>query len=193
MTNDRPGRAEQRLAADGGIACFSSCLLLFSFNADRAPQLKAGVRCLVRFGGSMTKAKSHTLIITVVAALLFGCCQASLAQSRGATLPHSMKGYELYSWKSRGEWHFSLLIGTNRLKTFSEVSSRQPRARGVRALKRTLNQLVKGEELTWSAGLVPRTVLPPDGIVDEVKRYCQQRGIVFRVNRRGARPHRMRG
>ena len=98
-----------------------------------------------------------------------------------------MKGYELYSWKSRGEWHFSLLVGTNRLKTFSEISSPKISVRGVRALKGRLNQLAGGEELTWSAGLVPRTVLPPEEIVDEVKSYCERRGIVLRVNRRGAR------
>src|SRR5207237_5443923 len=142
---------------------------------------------LVRYCGSMMKATSRIITIMAVASLLLGCCQASLAQSRDATLPHSMKGYELYSWKSRGEWHFSLLIGTNRLKTFSEVSSPKVRVRGVRALKGRLNQLAGGEELTWSAGLVPRTVLPPEEIVDEVKSYCEKRGIVLRVNRRGAR------
>jgi hypothetical protein len=35
------GVAEQSLAADGAIACFSSILFPFSPNADRAPQLKA--------------------------------------------------------------------------------------------------------------------------------------------------------
>jgi hypothetical protein len=134
----------------------------------------------------MMKCTSH-IIIVVVACVLFGCCRASLAQSRDAPLPHSMKGYEVYSWKSRGEWYFSLLVGTNRLKTFSEVSSTKIRVRGVRALKARLNQLAGGEEVTWSAGLVPRTVLPPEKIVDEVKSYCERRGIVLRVNRRGAR------
>src|SRR5256714_11941880 len=142
---------------------------------------------LVRCGGSMMRRTSHIIIIMVVAYLLFGCCQASPAQSRDATLPHSMKGYELYSWKSRGEWYFSLLVGTNRLKTFSEISSPKIRVRGVRALKGRLNQLAGGEELTWATGLVPRTVLPPEEIVDEVKSYCARRGIVLRVNRRGAR------
>jgi len=33
--------AEQSLAADGAIACFSSNLLSFRSDADRAPQLKA--------------------------------------------------------------------------------------------------------------------------------------------------------
>jgi hypothetical protein len=36
--------AEQSLAAEGAIACFSSNLS-FSWNADRASQLKASVRC----------------------------------------------------------------------------------------------------------------------------------------------------
>ena len=39
--------AQQSLAADGAIACFSSSFLLRSLNADRAPQLKASVRCFV--------------------------------------------------------------------------------------------------------------------------------------------------
>jgi len=39
--------AEQSLAADGAIACLSSTLFQFSLNADRAPQLKAVVRCLL--------------------------------------------------------------------------------------------------------------------------------------------------
>jgi hypothetical protein len=36
-------RAEQSLAADGAIACFSSSFLFRGLNADRAPQLKAVV------------------------------------------------------------------------------------------------------------------------------------------------------
>jgi hypothetical protein len=36
--------AQQSLAADGAIACFSSNHCSFNLNADRAPQLKASVR-----------------------------------------------------------------------------------------------------------------------------------------------------
>jgi hypothetical protein len=39
--------AEQSLAADGAIAFFSSSLVPFSLNADRAPQLKASIRRLL--------------------------------------------------------------------------------------------------------------------------------------------------
>jgi hypothetical protein len=38
--------AQQALAADGAIACFSINLFPFSLNADRAPQLKRSVRRL---------------------------------------------------------------------------------------------------------------------------------------------------
>jgi hypothetical protein len=40
----------------------------------------------------------------------------------GAILP-SAKGWDLYSWQERNEWHFALMIGTNRLKTIDEIIS----------------------------------------------------------------------
>lgn len=123
----------------------------------------------------------------VVAALLLGCCQAGFAQSSEATLPpHSMKGYELYSWKVRGEWHFSLHVGTNRLKTKKEVTSAKARVKGIEALKILLSQLARGEDVMWSEGLVPRMNLPPDNIIEEIKTFCEQRGILLRISRRGA-------
>jgi len=41
------GATQQSLAADGAIAFFSSKLVPRSLDADRAPQLKAGVRRFV--------------------------------------------------------------------------------------------------------------------------------------------------
>lgn len=131
------------------------------------------------------KSTSFVMPIVVVA-LLLGCCQAGFAQSREATLPHSMKGYELYSWNVRGEWYFSLLVGTNRLKTNKEVTSSKVRVKGIEALKILLNQLASGEEVSWSAVLVSRMNLPPDKIIQEIKIYCEGRDIILRVNRRGA-------
>jgi hypothetical protein len=126
--------------------------------------------------------------VTVLAiALLLGSGQASLAQSRAAKLPHSMKGYELYSWKIRGDWYFGLLVGTNRLKTRREVSSPKARVRGVEALKRKLDRLAEGEEVIWAGSLAPWAVLPPEKIVEEVKNYCGRRGIILRVSWRGAK------
>ena len=135
----------------------------------------------------MMKLTSFVVPIFVVVILL-GCCQASLAQSREADPPHSMKGYELYSWKFRGEWYFSLLVGTNRLKSRKEVTSLKVRVKGVEALKLRLNRLSRGEEVSWSEGLIPRMVLPSDNIIKEVETYCNQHGLILRVSERGASP-----
>jgi hypothetical protein len=142
---------------------------------------------LVEYKESMMKLTSFTVPIFVVVILL-GCCQASLAQSREANSPHSMKGYELYSWKFRGEWYFSLLAGTNRLKSRKEVTSLKVRVKGVEALKLRLNWLSRGEEVSWSEGLIPRMVLPPENIIEEVETYCNQHGLILRVSQRDASP-----
>ncbi len=119
----------------------------------------------------------------VAVAVLIGCCHVSVARSTQAKLPHSMKGYELYSWQARGEWYFALLTGTNRLKSRREVRAPGARVRGVETLKRRLDLLAEGEEVSWSAGLVPGMALPPEGVVRDVKEHCDRRGIILRVSR----------
>ncbi len=123
------------------------------------------------------------VVAILAVALLVACCQAVVARSTQAKLPHSMKGYELYSWRARGEWYFALLTGTNRLKSRREVRAPGARLIGVEALKRRLDLLAEGEEVSWSAGLAPGTALPPEGIVRDVKEYCDRRGIILRVSR----------
>ncbi len=122
-------------------------------------------------------------IKTILAvALLLGCGRPALSQSSAEKLPRQMKGYELYSWKTRGGWHFALLVGTNRLKTRGEVTSPRVRVKGVEALKRKLGGVAEGEEVTWVAGRVAGTALPPGPIVDEVKNYCARHGIRLAVS-----------
>jgi hypothetical protein len=59
--------AQQSLAADGAIACFSSNLISSCLDADRAPQLKATVRRLVK--PSMESLTYETLVPRLVEAL----------------------------------------------------------------------------------------------------------------------------
>jgi len=125
------------------------------------------------------KLVSSVMLILLVVFLL---CQASLAQSREVALPRSMKGYELYSWQIRGEWYFSLLVGTNRLKTRNEVTSTKVRVKGIKALKKKLNRLPKDEDISWSASLISRMTLLPDEVIEEIKAYCDQRGIILRLS-----------
>jgi hypothetical protein len=95
--------------------------------------------------------------------------------------PKSMKGYELYSWQAQGEWYFALVVGTNRIQTYEEISSPETRVKGLEALKRELDKLPDGEQVFWSAQRVPDATLPPDEIIDEIRAYCEQRGIQLEV------------
>jgi len=61
----------------------------------------------------------------------------------------SMKGYELYSWKVKGKWHYSLLVGTNRTKTYEEIISRNAERIGSKALEAELKKVARGEDVFW--------------------------------------------
>ena len=71
-------------------------------------------------------------------------------------LPHSMKGYELYSWSANNQWYFTLITGTNRVKSLEEIISNENTvtpdgwvrisAQGVDSIKNVLNGLPQHEE-----------------------------------------------
>jgi hypothetical protein len=124
----------------------------------------------------------HSLAILFLAAfVVVGGCGAVAAQQRDDGRGHSMKGYELYSWKARGDWYFSLVVGTNRQKSFQEISSPRVRINGVAALKTKLDRLPRGEELFWSLHRMPKTTFPPRHIVNEIIGYCRGRHLQLSV------------
>jgi len=114
-------------------------------------------------------------------------------------LPGGMKGYELYSWSQDGQWHFTLITGTNRNKTLEEILSDedivseagwvQVHVEGVDAIQAALGKLRPGEEVFWLAR--PRTeatptagvtfALPPASMVDSIKSFCSERGLKLTV------------
>lgn len=107
-------------------------------------------------------------------------------------LAGSMKGYELYSWQVGEVWYFSLLVGTNRLKTPDEISSSETRLEGLEALERELDELPRGERVFWSAQRVQYTTLPPDEMIDAVRTYCRGRGILLEIEQvEATRPQRL--
>jgi hypothetical protein len=109
--------------------------------------------------------------------------------------PHSMKGYELFSWQVDGEWYFTLITGTNRMKSFDEIITPvntvsedgfvKVSARGIDQLQLMLGLLPTGEDVVWSGmdlgGQVPTDTiyltLPPDEMIEEVKNFCIPLGI----------------
>ena len=65
--------------------------------------------------------------------------------------PAPMKGYEVFSWKENGHWHYSLLPGTNRSKTYEEITSKTTVIVGTSNFESELKRLPKGANLLWQS------------------------------------------
>ena len=111
-------------------------------------------------------------------------------------LPNSMKGYELYSWEENSQWHYTLITGTNRVKTMEEITSEEDfisetgwvniHVVGVDAIKDVLSKLPRGEPVFWSGRLHTGETtgqinlrMPPKQIVDTISEYAEQCGLNF--------------
>jgi hypothetical protein len=140
---------------------------------------------------------------TLLLLLLSGCTEEETLSpvALPPSLPQSMKGYELYSWKSGRAWHstrFTLITGTHRLKTYAEITSPESvvgddwvkiTVEGLPELKATLGRLPPGASVSWTRerGLPPiapaRFRFPPRAWVREVQSYCSDRDIQLAVAR----------
>ena len=121
---------------------------------------------------------------SILASLLVLIAFAAFAQSPGP----AMKGYELYSWKRDGRWYYTIVEGTNRPKSYEEITSDKIPISGTAGLKERLNKLPKGSEVIWTTGLdpaarkaaaekSPKLALPSGTRVRKIKKYCDQIGI----------------
>jgi len=115
--------------------------------------------------------------------------------STSTSLPHSMKGYELYSWYVEEDdiWVYTLVTGTNRAKSYAELAVSENivtvdgwvkiTVRGTSVLKSVLDLLPEGETLLWlDAGQLDRVpaidaASPGRNAVQEIERHCERRGI----------------
>lgn len=109
------------------------------------------------------KTKKLTVFLSSFILLLYIACtndnndEESAVKSYLDTLvvPHSIKGYELYSWPEGNKWYFSILVGTNRIKTDNEVTSNIPSdinlitVAGIDTLKLALARFPENEYITW--------------------------------------------
>lgn len=111
-------------------------------------------------------------------------------------VPHSMKGYELYSWPEGNKWYFSLLAGTNRTKTYTEVTSDTSTevhlitVTGIDALKLVLDRFPENEDITWIGkdwlqstwgGNYGNLQLPQQNYIDEIIKFCSQKKLNLQV------------
>ena len=85
------------------------------------------------------------------------------------------KGIELYSWKPASkDWHFSLLLGTNRNKALSEIKDPKYTVVGTQAIEEKLSRLAEGENVVWwNLGSEP----VPKEIVHTITQKCRALGI----------------
>lgn len=110
-----------------------------------------------------------------------------------SSLPHSEKGYELYSWTERegGPWHYTLVTGTNRQKTSEELTTGEDMltedgwvklsVTGTAALLQLLERLPAGEQVFWHSA-VPAPAgaeggqfrLPGQAAVTAVEARCRE-------------------
>jgi len=118
------------------------------------------------------------------------------------SLPRSVKGYELFSWYVEEEdaWYYTLVTGTNRTKTWEEVSTPESTitesdwvkitVEGGTALKSILDRLPEGEDVLWIGPKEPQAMstlgdhirLPNETIVREMKAYGRQLDINLSVS-----------
>ena len=90
----------------------------------------------------------------------------------------SFKGWELYSWKNRtsSTWNFSLLRGTNRLKTETEIKSPEV-TKDINSIKAQLQNLTPHEHVSWSIGEIDGLGYPAQDVVDDLMKTGLNRGI----------------
>lgn len=112
--------------------------------------------------------------LSCLALLALGCSSAPAPRPEPAAWAPSMKGWELYSYMADGSWHYTLLPGTNRLKTWQEIDQGHP----LDDLRPQLDRLPRGEEVFWQGpGLDPRLQLPPETAIAQVKAWASERGL----------------
>jgi hypothetical protein len=108
---------------------------------------------------------TRSLLVVILAFVAFSfvacekitcCCESpdSLpVKYASTTFKMAMKGWELYSWPANGEnctWKYTLAQGSNRLKSYSEVTSDTAfNIIGEQQLKLLLNKLPVSENILW--------------------------------------------
>ena len=105
----------------------------------------------------------------------------------------SMKGYELYSWKIKGHWYYSLLPGTNRFKSYDEITAPSVVRRDAAGLRSKLKELAKGDEVFWMSdapagasksetGQALNVKHPSRKRINGIKAICDKLGIKLRLS-----------
>jgi len=150
------------------------------------------------------KAKQILILFASFILLLFIACKKDSKEETTSpksdfdtlNVPHEMKGYEIYSWPEGNVWYFSVMVGTNRMKTYAEVTSANPSAvhlitvSGLESIKLVLGRFPDNEYITimgkawlqtsWG-GNYGNLQLPPQNYIDDISRLCFQKNLNLQV------------
>jgi hypothetical protein len=150
------------------------------------------------------KTKQILFLSISVSLLLFTACHKEKMEEPADTksdfdtlvVLHSMKGYELYSWTEGNKWYFSVLVGTNRIKTYAEVVSNTPSeihlitVAEIDDLKLVLARFPENEDITWKGkgwlqsawgSNYGNLQLPPQNYIDDITQFCAQKKLNLQV------------
>jgi hypothetical protein len=116
-----------------------------------------------------------------------------LLTANGHPAQTAVKGYELFSWKVKNHWYYSLLPGTNRPRTYEEITAPGVVRRDAAGLKAELEKLSKGEVVVWmadapagasksAAGQVLNVKHPSRTRIKKIKAICHKLGIRLRLS-----------
>lgn len=121
----------------------------------------------------------------LVTLLFIGVTSSCLGQKKES--PSRLPTYELYSWKgSGGNWEFSILQSTNRMKTAAEIFDERRTIHGLNNLKKEMLHLVRPSRIAWIKDLVyegapvtgtERLGPPPKEIVYEIVEFASKHGV----------------
>src|SRR5690349_9912232 len=129
----------------------------------------------------LTKTRISSLIVLLLA-----------VNAPGQSSPSATKGYELYSWKIKNHWFYSLLQKTDRPKSFDEITAARTVKRDAAGLTSALQQLPKGEEVAWMSDAPTGSVRPSQshGIsikhpsrnrIKHIKSICDRLGLRLKL------------
>ena len=84
---------------------------------------------------------------------------------------HSMKGFELYVWETNGEIYYSLLRGTNRIKSYEEIHNANVVMNDLKLIKQKIDSISPGESIIIKYENIDTTK------VRSLKNYIRNRNI----------------
>jgi hypothetical protein len=126
------------------------------------------------------------LLLLLMFIAVIGCGDSSPDKEQEpftGPLPESMKGYEMYSWQENNVWKFTIITGTNRLKTHHEIIAKENKVENgfvkvtvssFPGVKELLGRVPAEQFISWisNPNMVAGFSIPPANVVAEIQAHC---------------------